>query len=45
MDIDLRGLFREAHMSNAILFFDECETIFRNRNQGMIYKYNGYMSE
>jgi hypothetical protein len=29
MDADLRGLFREAHMSNAVLFFDECEAVFR----------------
>ena len=33
-DADLRGLFREAHMNNAILFFDECENVFRSRNQG-----------
>jgi hypothetical protein len=32
-DADLRGLFREAHMNNALLFFDECETVFRSRNQ------------
>ena len=29
LDTDLRGLFREAHMSNAVLFFDECEAVFR----------------
>jgi hypothetical protein len=29
LDADLRGLFREAHMSNAVLFFDECEAVFR----------------
>lgn len=33
-DADLRGLFREAHMNNAVLFFDECENVFRSRNQG-----------
>ncbi|GLE02341.1 hypothetical protein PINS_up018267 [Pythium insidiosum] len=34
VDADLRGLFREAEMSNAVLFFDECETIFRQRELG-----------
>ena len=34
MDADLRGLFREAEMSNALLFFDECEMMFRERDQG-----------
>ncbi|KAJ0393396.1 hypothetical protein P43SY_005410 [Pythium insidiosum] len=34
VDADLRGLFREAEMSNAVLFFDECETIFRQRDVG-----------
>lgn len=29
-----RGLFREAHMSNAVLFFDECEAAFRSRDRG-----------
>ncbi|POM58519.1 AAA family ATPase [Phytophthora palmivora] len=33
-DADLRGLFREADMSNAVLFFDECENIFRQRDTG-----------
>ncbi|CEG40076.1 aaa domain containing protein [Plasmopara halstedii] len=33
-DADLRGLFREADMSNAVLFFDECENIFRQRDSG-----------
>ena len=33
-DADLRGLFREALMSNAVLFFDECEAAFRSRNMG-----------
>jgi SpoVK/Ycf46/Vps4 family AAA+-type ATPase len=33
-DADLRGLFREADMSNAVLFFDECENIFRQRDGG-----------
>ncbi|KAI9909274.1 hypothetical protein PsorP6_014932 [Peronosclerospora sorghi] len=30
-DADLRGLFHEADMSNAVLFFDECENIFGQR--------------
>jgi SpoVK/Ycf46/Vps4 family AAA+-type ATPase len=34
LDADLKGLFREAHMNNAILFFDECETVFKSRNSG-----------
>ena len=34
LDADLRGLFREANMSNAVLFFDECEAMFRSRNAG-----------
>jgi hypothetical protein len=34
LDADLRGLFREAKMSNAVIFFDECETIFRSRDKG-----------
>nr|CCA15809.1 conserved hypothetical protein [Albugo laibachii Nc14] len=33
-DADLRGLVREAEMSNAVLFFDECETIFKQRDFG-----------
>ena len=34
LDADLRGLFREAKMSNAVIFFDECETLFRSRDRG-----------
>ena len=34
LDADLRGLFREAKMSNAVIFFDECESIFRSRDRG-----------
>ncbi|KAI9919175.1 hypothetical protein PsorP6_011831 [Peronosclerospora sorghi] len=33
-DADLRGLFRESDISNAVLFFDECENIFRQRESG-----------
>lgn len=32
VDADLRGLFREAEMSDAVLFFDECEALFRSRD-------------
>ena len=34
MDADLKGLFREANMNNAVIFFDECEVVFRSRNLG-----------
>lgn len=34
IEIDLKGLFRESKLSNALLFFDECEHIFKNRNYG-----------
>ncbi|KAJ1455377.1 P-loop containing nucleoside triphosphate hydrolase protein [Pelagophyceae sp. CCMP2097] len=34
VDADLRGLFREAEMSDAVLFFDECEALFRSRDAG-----------
>ncbi|KAI9922136.1 hypothetical protein PsorP6_000015 [Peronosclerospora sorghi] len=33
-DADLSGLLREADMSNAVLFFDEFENIFRQRESG-----------
>lgn len=33
-EIDLRGLFRESHMNNAVIFFDECESIFKSRAHG-----------
>lgn len=32
VDADLRGLFREAEMADAIIFFDECEAMFRSRD-------------
>eukprot|EP00941_MAST-03F_sp_MAST-3F-sp1_P002859 g2859.t1 len=31
---NLKGLFREAEMSDAILFFDECEAFFSQRDRG-----------
>ncbi len=30
----LPGLFREARLQNAVLFFDECEAIFASRSRG-----------
>jgi SpoVK/Ycf46/Vps4 family AAA+-type ATPase len=30
----LKALFREAEISNAVLFFDECESIFQQRSGG-----------
>lgn len=30
----LPGLFREARMQDAVLFFDECEALFASRRQG-----------
>lgn len=30
----LPGLFREARLQNAVLFFDECETLFATRARG-----------
>ena len=31
LEVDLKGLFRESLMSNALLFFDECEVLFKSR--------------
>jgi SpoVK/Ycf46/Vps4 family AAA+-type ATPase len=45
MDADLRGLFREAQMSNAVLFFDECEVVFRSRNTGGDRMLNSLLTE
>lgn len=45
MDADLRGLFREAQMSNAVIFFDECESIFKSRNQGGDRMLNSLLTE
>ena len=33
-EVDLRGLFRESSMNNAVIFFDECESIFKSRARG-----------
>ncbi len=32
----LPGLFREARLQNALLFFDECEALFASRAQGNV---------
>ena len=32
----LPGLFREARLQDAVLFFDECETLLRSRSSGNI---------
>ena len=32
----LPGLFREARLQNALLFFDECETLFESRARGNV---------
>jgi SpoVK/Ycf46/Vps4 family AAA+-type ATPase len=44
-EVDLKGLFREAKMSNAMLFFDECETIFRGRHVGADRTLNSLLTE
>lgn len=44
-EVDLKGLFREAKMSNAVLFFDECETIFRSRALGADRVLNSLLTE
>lgn len=44
-EVDLKGLFREAKMSNAVLFFDECETIFRGRHVGADRTLNSLLTE
>lgn len=36
LDRFLPGLFRQARIHNAVLFFDECEVIFGSRAQGNI---------
>lgn len=30
----LKFLFREAKLTNSVLFFDECESIFLSRDKG-----------
>ncbi len=31
---DLQGIFREASVNNAVIFFDECENVFASRRKG-----------
>jgi SpoVK/Ycf46/Vps4 family AAA+-type ATPase len=38
-------LFREANLNNAVLFFDECESVFRSRNQGGDRMLNSLLTE
>lgn len=44
-EVDLKGLFRESMMSNAVLFFDECENIFKSRNLGNDKVLNSLLTE
>ena len=44
-EVDLKGLFRESMMNNAIIFFDECETIFKSRNLGSDRVLNSLLTE
>ncbi len=45
LEVDLKGLFRESKMSNAVLFFDECEVIFKSRNLGSDRLLNSLLTE
>lgn len=45
MEVDLKGLFRESKMSNAVLFFDECEVVFKSRNMGADRLLNSLLTE
>eukprot|EP01038_Epipyxis_sp_PR26KG_P008133 gene8133-11011_t len=45
LEVDLKGLFRESKMSNAVLFFDECEIIFKSRNLGSDRLLNALLTE
>ncbi|KAL3696624.1 hypothetical protein R1sor_010700 [Riccia sorocarpa] len=42
---DLRGLFRDADMNDAIIFFDECEAIFAQRERGGDRMLNSLLTE
>eukprot|EP00897_Mesotaenium_endlicherianum_P001050 jgi/Mesen1/10946/ME000096S10524 len=42
---DLRGLFRDADMNDAIIFFDECEAIFAQRERGGDRMLNALLTE
>lgn len=45
LEVDLKGLFRESKMSNTVLFFDECEVIFKSRNMGSERLLNALLTE
>lgn len=45
LEVDLKGLFRESKMSNTVLFFDECEVIFKSRNIGSERLLNSLLTE
>ncbi len=45
LEVDLKGLFRESKMSNTVLFFDECEVIFKSRNMGSERLLNSLLTE
>jgi SpoVK/Ycf46/Vps4 family AAA+-type ATPase len=45
LEVDLKGLFRESKMSNAVLFFDECEVVFKSRNLGSDRLLNSLLTE
>lgn len=45
LEVDLKGLFRESMMNNAVLFFDECETVFKSRNHGSDRILNSLLTE
>ena len=45
LEVDLKGLFRESKMSNTVLFFDECEVIFKSRNLGSERLLNSLLTE
>jgi SpoVK/Ycf46/Vps4 family AAA+-type ATPase len=45
IEVDLKGLFRESKMSNTVLFFDECELIFKSRNLGSERLLNSLLTE
>ncbi|XP_024517371.1 uncharacterized protein LOC112341471 isoform X1 [Selaginella moellendorffii] len=42
---DIRGLFRDADMNDAVIFFDECEAIFAQREHGGDKMLNALLTE
>ncbi|XP_057858145.2 cell division control protein 48 isoform X3 [Cryptomeria japonica] len=43
--VDLRGLFRDVDMNDAIIFFDECEALFKKRERGGDKLFNALLTE